>query len=117
MEQEISRLEAQANPLDRSASEERIRRLAYLKRQRRAIADAEKRRGQLAQKLDSCALMLHNMSLDVLRLRTGGQSFQQITQVAERAMSLAREVDNAVYVADEMAKIRGGRVSGIGHRR
>src|SRR5205823_870012 len=47
VEQEITRLESQANPLDRDASEERIRRLAYLKRQRRAVADSEKRRAQL----------------------------------------------------------------------
>ena len=116
VEQEIARLESEANPLDHVASEERIRRLALLKRQRRAIVDVDRRRGQAAAKLESCALALQNMQLDVLRLKTGGQSFQQITLVAERAMSLAREVDNAVYVADEMAKLRGTRGTGRGAR-
>ena len=39
IEAEISRLENAANPLDESGSDERVRRLAHLKRQRRAIAD------------------------------------------------------------------------------
>jgi eukaryotic-like serine/threonine-protein kinase len=116
VEEEIARLESEANPLDHDASEERIRRLALLKRQRRAIADVERRRSQAAAKLESCVLALQNMQLDVLRLKTGGQSYQQITLVAERAMSLAREVDNAVYVADEMAKLRGTRGSDRGAR-
>jgi hypothetical protein len=49
------------------------------------------------------------MQLDLIKLRAGGQSFQSITLMAERAMSLAQEVDNAVYVADEMAKLRPSR--------
>jgi eukaryotic-like serine/threonine-protein kinase len=109
VEQEIARLEAQANPLDHAASEERIKRLAYLRRQRAAVAGTLGRRTQLASKLESCALALQNMQLDVIRLQAGGQSYQQVTLLAERAMSLAREVDNQVYVADEMAKLRGGR--------
>ena len=61
-------------------------------------------------------LALENMRYDVLKLKTGGQSFQQVTQLAERAMSLAQEVDNAVYVAEEMRKL-GVRDSGVTHRR
>jgi hypothetical protein len=57
------------------------------------------------------------MRLDVLRLKAGGQTLQQITQVAERAMALAREVDTRVYVADEMARLReGSRSPGAGGR-
>jgi len=38
--------------------------------------------------------------------------------VAERARELASEVDNAMYVADEMAKLKGAgsRESGSGRR-
>jgi eukaryotic-like serine/threonine-protein kinase len=117
VEAEISRLEAQANPLDRAASEERIRRLAFLKRQRRAIADGDRRRKQMEEKIESCAIALQNMQFDVLRLKTGGQSFQQLTLMAEKAMVLASEVDNAVYVADEMSKLRGKKETGTGNRR
>jgi len=115
VEQEIAALEAQANPLEVRASEERVRRLAYLKRQRRAIADLTSRREQTRERLESCLLMLQNLRLDVLRLKAGGQTLQQITLVAEKAMALAREVDNAVYVADEMAKL--GRRQTVDDRR
>ena len=42
LENEISTLENAANPLERG-SEDRVRRLAYLKRQRRGLVDAEQR--------------------------------------------------------------------------
>lgn len=106
IEKEITVLEAAANPLDRAASEERVRRLALLKRQRRTVAEVDKRREQLAGRLDSCSLALKNMRFDVLRLKTGAQTYQHVTTIAEQAMQLAREVDSAVYVADEMARLR-----------
>jgi serine/threonine-protein kinase len=107
IEKEISLLESQANPLDRAGSEDRVRRLAALKRQRRSVADITRRRSEMSGKLESCALALQNMRLDVVRLRTGtnAESWQHITSVADQAMALARDVDNAVYVADEMARI------------
>jgi serine/threonine-protein kinase len=105
IDKEIALLESQANPLDRAASEERVRRLAFLKRQRRTVAELGRRRDELGGKLESCSLALRNMRLDVLRLKTGAQSWQHVTSVAEQAMALARDVDNAVYVADEMSRL------------
>ena len=117
VEAEISALEAQANPFDQRASEERVRRLAHLKRQRRAVADLEARRERSRERLESCLLALENMRLDVIKLKAGSQTLQQITQVAERAKELASEVDNAMYVADEMSKLKSGnRESGTGRR-
>ncbi|MGQ0646756.1 MAG: serine/threonine-protein kinase [Gemmatimonadaceae bacterium] len=108
---EIAKLEAEANPLDTRASEERVRRLAFLKRQRRAIADIHSRTATQREKLESCAIALQNMRLDIVRLKAGAQTFEHITSVAERAVALAREVDTAMYVKDEMSKL-GGRRSG-----
>ena len=102
---EIARLESAANPLDTEASDERVRRLAYLRRQRRAIADLHRRRDEAAEKLETCALALENMRLDMLRLRTGQQSHQNVTSLAIDALSLADSVDSALYVADEMGRI------------
>ena len=113
IEKEVALLESQANPLDRVASEERVRRLALLKRQRRTMSELGRRRDEMQGKLEECALALQNMKFDVLRLRTGGQTWQHVTSVAEQAMALAREVDSAVYVADEMARLTPrGRGSG-----
>jgi serine/threonine-protein kinase len=107
IDEEIAQLESEANPLDRVASEKRVRRLAFLKRQRRAVADVEQRRSQASARLEGCAMALQSMRLDVLRLRAGALSHQHITSVAEQALNLARDVDSAMYVADEMARLTG----------
>ena len=102
---EIALLESQANPLHREASEERVRRLATLKRQRRTVAELLRRREGYEGRLEECALALQNIRFEMLRLKTGGQSWQQVTSVAEQALALAREVDDAVYVADELSRL------------
>jgi serine/threonine-protein kinase len=104
LESEILRLEDQANPLE-SGSEDRVRRLAYLKRQRRAIRDIQERRDAVAAKLETCSLALRNIKLDVLRLRAGAQTHQHVTSLALEAMALAESVDSALYVADEIARV------------
>jgi len=110
LEADIARLESEANPLDTRASEERVRKLAYLKRQRRTVADLVSRLAQARERLESCTVALQNMRLEVVRLRSGPQNQQTITSVAEKAIALGREVDAAVYARDEMAKLRiGGR--------
>jgi serine/threonine protein kinase len=106
LEAEISRLEEQANPLERG-SEDRVRRLAYLKRQRRAVKDIHERRDAVAAKLDTCSIALRQLKLDVLRLRAGSQTHQRVTSLALEAMALAENVDSALYVADEMARTTG----------
>jgi serine/threonine protein kinase len=105
VEAEIARLEGAANPLEGAASDERVRRLAQLRRQRRAMADLVKRRGEAEEKLETCALALHNMRLDMVRLRAGAQTHENVTTLAVNAMSLADSVDSALYVADEMGRI------------
>jgi hypothetical protein len=106
LESEILRLEDQANPLDRG-SEDRVRRLAYLKRQRRAVKDIHDRRDAAAAKLETCSIALRQLKLDVLRLRAGSQTHQRVTSLALEAMALAEDVDSALYVADELARTTG----------
>ncbi|MEP7345335.1 MAG: serine/threonine-protein kinase, partial [Gemmatimonadaceae bacterium] len=67
LEEEISRLESQANPLDVRNSEERVRRLAYLKRQRRALHDVGEKQAKSKDRLERCVLALQNMRLDLMR--------------------------------------------------
>jgi serine/threonine-protein kinase len=112
LEAEIGRLEDQANPLERG-SEERVRRLAYLKRQRRAVKDVQDKRDAAAAKLDTCSIALRQLKLDVLRLRAGSQTHQRVTSLALEAIALAEDVDSALYVADEVARAtdRSGRSS------
>ena len=105
VETEITRLEGEANPLDRVRSEERVRRLAALRRQRRALSDLAARRDQMAARIESCALALQSMRFDVLRLRAGAQSHAQVTSLALEALNLAREVDYAVAANEDVARL------------
>jgi serine/threonine protein kinase len=111
LEREIAALESAANPLERG-SEDRVRRLAYLKRQRRALVDAAKKKDAVAAKLETCSLALQNMRYDLMRLSSSPQMHQHITSLALQALNLAENVDEAVYVADEMGRVGGGRSSG-----
>jgi serine/threonine-protein kinase len=108
VEREIAELEAQANPMD-PGSEQRVRRLSQLRRQRRALGDVERRRQKAAQNLETCRLALQNMRLDMLRLKAGTQSQEHVTTMAERAQELARDVDAVVYAGDQMMSIRARR--------
>jgi serine/threonine-protein kinase len=108
VDREIAELEAQANPLDPS-SEQRVRRLSQLRRQRRALGDVSRRREKSAQSLETCRLALQNMRLDMVRLKAGTQSQEHITTMAENAQALAREVDAVVYAGDQMMGLRGRR--------
>ena len=100
IESEIARLEHDANPLDERASDERVRRLAYLKRQRRAVADVSSRRDVVAAKLETCMVALQNIKLDLIRLNAGSQTPQHITSLAMDALNLADSVDSALYVEE-----------------
>jgi serine/threonine-protein kinase len=116
LEGEISVLENAANPLERG-SEDRVRRLAYLKRQRRALVDAAQRKDALGGKIETCALALQNMRFDMMRMSAGPQMNQHITSLANQAMSLADNVDDALFVADEMGRAGAGSKRSAGARR
>ena len=49
---------------------------------------------------ENCRLALQNMRYDLVRLRTGSATLDQVTLVAERAMALARDVDGALEAAE-----------------
>ncbi len=111
LEREITTLEGAANPLERG-SEDRVRRLAFLKRQRRSLVDTEQRRQALVQKLDTCAIALQSMRFDLMRLNASPQMHQHITGLANQAIALADSVDEALFVADEMGRLSGRPASG-----
>jgi eukaryotic-like serine/threonine-protein kinase len=116
VEAEIERLEAAANPLEYAASEERVRRLATLKRQRRALADLVTRRKSATEKLETCVEALQTMKLEMTRLKAGSQTHQNITSLAMQAVHLADSVDGALYVAEELGRARPA-AAGTGARR
>ena len=104
VEKEISTLESQANPLDYNASEGRVRRLAFLRRERRALAEVGRRRQEAQEKLDNCRQLLRSMRLELVRFRTGGLNAQPtgLTMVTQQAQSVVREMG---YLSDANAEL------------
>ncbi|MEO5590166.1 MAG: protein kinase [Gemmatimonadaceae bacterium] len=104
IEKEILSLEAQANPLEYRASEERVRRLAHLKRQRRVVADLTKRKSEAEEKLEDCRQLLRSMRLELLRYRSAGMGAQPsgLTMVTQQAQSVVREMG---YLSDAAAEV------------
>ena len=106
---QIKLLEDEANPFDRARSEERVRRLALLKRQRRTLLGIGQKRDATQAKLERCALTLQNMRFDLVRLRAGGITVDHMTTVTEKARAMAQEIDAVVYGADEVrSAVRSG---------
>jgi eukaryotic-like serine/threonine-protein kinase len=105
IEKEIDKLEAQANPLDYQASEERVRRLAHLKRQRRVVADLTKRRTDAETKLEHCRQLLRSMRLELLRYRSAGMgaaATNGLTMVTQQAQTVVKEMG---YLSDAAAEV------------
>ncbi|HLV24910.1 MAG TPA: serine/threonine-protein kinase [Gemmatimonadales bacterium] len=100
---EIEDLEAQANPHEGAASEQRIRRLAFLKRDRRAAVDRENRRDTTREKLESCLLALRNLRLDLSRMEVGSRSYQQVTTLVEHAQQIANDMDGILSAEREVS--------------
>ena len=104
VEKEISTLESQANPLDYNASEGRVRRLALLRRQRRALAEVGRKKKEAQEKLDNCRQLLRSMRLELVRYRTGGLHAQPtgLTMVTQQAQSVVRDMG---YLSDANAEL------------
>jgi serine/threonine-protein kinase len=104
VEKEISTLESQANPLDYGASEGRVRRLALLRRQRRALAELGRKKQEAQEKLDNCRQLLRSMRLELVRFRTGGLNAQPtgLTMVTQQAQSVVRDIG---YLSDANAEL------------
>ena len=104
IEKEIDTLESQANPLDYNGSEDRVRRLAYLRRQRRAVADVNRKRKEATEKLEHCRQLLRTMRLELARFRSGGFKTPSggLTMVTQQAQSVVREMG---YLSDANAEL------------
>ncbi len=104
VEKEITTLESQANPLDFNASEGRVRRLAFLRRQRRALAEVGRKRKDAQERLDNCRQLLRSMRLELVRFRSGGLNAQPtgLTMVTQQAQSVVRDMG---YLSDANAEL------------
>jgi serine/threonine-protein kinase len=86
---------------------DRERRLALLQRQRSSLHELLERRRSLANQLESAGLMLQNLKLDLLKLRSSGigSAIEDQTSATQEARALSREIGHVVQAADELRKL------------
>ncbi|HEX4684288.1 MAG TPA: serine/threonine-protein kinase [Gemmatimonadaceae bacterium] len=87
---------------------ERDRRLQLLQRQRQSLHDLLDRRRSLANQLESASLMLQNLKLDLLKLRSSGLSGSiedDNTSATQEARALSREIGHVVQAAEDLRKL------------
>jgi len=85
-------------------SRERDQRLQLLERQRATLADLVTRRETLRTQLDSAALMLQNMRLDMIALRSAGvqSSLDDVSSATQEARALSRDIAHVLDAAREI---------------
>jgi len=87
---------------------DRDRRLSLLQRQRSSLHDLLERRRSLANQLESAGLMLQNLKLDLLKLRSSGigAAIDDVTSATQQARALSRDIGHVIEAADDLKKIR-----------
>jgi serine/threonine protein kinase len=85
-------------------SREREQKLQLLERQRSTVGDLMGRRGTLVSQLESASLMLQNMRLDLIALRSAGvQSvINDVSSATQEARALSREIGHVLDAAREV---------------
>ena len=83
------------------------RRVELLRRQLQSVRELLATRAELADRFESASLLLQNLALDLLRLRSAGvQSvLDDVTSVTQEARALAREIQAVLGAAEELRAI------------
>jgi serine/threonine-protein kinase len=86
---------------------ERERRLSLLQRQRSSLHELLERRRSLANQLESAGLMLQNLKLDLLKLRSSGigSAIEDVSSATQEARALSREIGLLVEASDDLKKL------------
>jgi hypothetical protein len=86
---------------------ERDRRLRLLKRQRDMIAELVNRRATLLGQYESAGLVLQNMALDLLKVRSSGldSAINGLTSATKEARALSREIGYVLAANEELKKV------------
>jgi len=90
-----------------SESSERDRRLVLLERQRATVHDLLERRRALFPRLESACMALHNLKLDLLKLRSAGldSALGDVTSATQEARALSRDIGHVLEAADEVRRL------------
>jgi len=84
------------------------RRLSLLQRQRSSLRELLERRRTLESQLESAGLMLQNLKLDLLKLRSSGigSTIEDNTSATQEARALSRDIGHVLEAAEDLKNIR-----------
>ena len=91
------------------AAADRERLLRLLKRQREMLANLITSRDSLSEQYESAGLLLQNLTLDLLKVRSSGlqSALNDVTSVTQEARALSREIGYVLAAADELRDLDG----------
>ncbi|HEU4995087.1 MAG TPA: protein kinase [Gemmatimonadaceae bacterium] len=116
----LHRLDAEANGTSLGSLDDRLatlkrggessetkRRIALLERQRTTLHDLLERRSTLLSQMDSAALALENLKLDLVRFQSAGvtSALEDVTSATREARAVSREIGNLLDAADEVKRL------------
>jgi serine/threonine-protein kinase len=106
MDEITSRIAAAEGDANRSGEWERKREL--LERQRTSIQELQQRQTDIRTRFERASLLLENLRLDVLKLRSSGvqSASEDVAGATQQARALSRDIRNAIEAADEVKSIR-----------
>ena len=83
------------------------RRLALLRRQRTSLLELAESRSALSQQLENASLMLSNLRLDMVKLRTSGlhAGLSDVSSATQEVRALSREIGLMLEAAEEARAI------------
>ena len=100
------RIAAIERETDHTGEWERKREL--LERQRTSIKELQQRQADLRERFDRATLLLENLRLDVLKLRSSGvaSASEDVLGATQQARALSSDIRRALEAADEVKSIR-----------
>lgn len=100
------RIAAIERETDHTGEWERKREL--LERQRTSIKELQQRQADLRERFDRATLLLENLRLDVLKLRSSGvaSASEDVVGATQQARALSSDIRRALEAADEVKSIR-----------
>jgi hypothetical protein len=103
----LADIDARIAQAERTSSDER--KLGLLRRQREMIVELETSRARLLDQYESAGLLLQNLALDLLKVRSSGldSALGGITSATQEARALSREIGYVLNAADELRGLEG----------
>jgi serine/threonine protein kinase len=89
------------------STSDKDRMLRLLKKQREMLSNLVESRDTLAEQYESAGLLLQNLRLDMLKVRSSGlqSSLEDVTSVTQEARSLSKEIGYVLAAADELREM------------